>query len=186
MLTGSEILKRHKRGEIEITDFNLSRLNPNSYNLRLGNKFLFFENPDSIVIDSKVKPKMKEVTASEKEGIILYPRRLYLASTMETTWAKDLIPCISGRSSFARLGVQIHQTAGFGDIGVRLKWTLEITVVHPTRLYPGQEICQIYFEEPTGDTTLLYNGKYQNSEDVIPSRLFMDVINDRLCPKHDF
>ena len=42
MITGSEILKRVKEGTIQITDFDMKRLNPNSYNLRIGDKIGYY------------------------------------------------------------------------------------------------------------------------------------------------
>lgn len=184
LLTGNEIERLVKTGEIEISDFDSSRLNPNSYNLRLADTIGYYpmtkyhvkrENGDIVYyLDSGRKNDFETLKIPE-DGIILTPGILYLANTMETTCANDLIPCISGRSSFARLGMQIHQTAGFGDIGVRLKWTLEITVVHPIRLYAGQEICQIYFEKPDGQVAMWYNGKYQNSGTVVPSKSYVDI-----------
>lgn len=183
MLTGEEIKRLISTGDIEITDFNESRLNPNSYNLRLADEIGYYpmteyfdenENGKTIYyLDSK-KENTMEVVKIPDNGIILVPGILYLAKTMERTYAKDLIPCISGRSSFARLGVEVHRTAGFGDIGVDLNWTLEITVVHPVVIYKEQEICQIYFEKPDGNTGIQYNGKYQNSRDVIGSRSYLD------------
>ena len=184
MLTGDEIKKLVKSGDIRISDFDESRLNPNSYNLRISDEIGYYPLTEHSIVneagktiyylDSKKENEMEIVKIPEKEGIILMPGMLYLAKTMEKTYAKDLIPCISGRSSFARLGVEIHRTAGFGDIGVDLNWTLEITVVHPVAIYAGQEMCQIYFEKPDGETHIQYNGKYQNSTEIIGSRSFMD------------
>ena len=200
MLTGQEILNLVNNGEIRITPFNEKQLNPNSYNLKIGDTISyypsvletfekpFFEKednnkciPDIMIhrnfedtyLDSKRDNYLKTVKIPE-DGIILKPGILYLANTEETTYAGNLIPCLSGRSSFARLGMEIHRTAGFGDIGVDLQWTLEITVVHPLKIYPHQEICQIYFEKPDGDTNIKYNGKYQNSKGTIGSRSFLD------------
>lgn len=192
MLTGMEILKRVKEGTIQISDFSEARLNPNSYNLRLGNTFMIYSldqyktyqtmedftqyDSTSWYLDSKQPNNVIQFRADEK-GIILFPNKLYLASTMEKTWAKDLIPCISGRSSYARLGIEIHKTAGFGDVGYASTWTLEIEVTHPVRVYPEQEICQIYFEEPTGDTTMTYTGKYQDFSGVAASKSYLDFEN---------
>ena len=42
MLTGPEIVKEHFAGNISIEPFNLLQVNPNSYNLKLGNKLLVY------------------------------------------------------------------------------------------------------------------------------------------------
>ena len=52
---------------------------------------------------------------------------------------------LEGRSSIGRLGVFIHVTAGFGDVGFKGYWTLEIFCVQPVRIYAGVEVCQNVF-----------------------------------------
>jgi dCTP deaminase len=54
------------------------------------------------------------------------------------------------------------------------KWTLEMTVVHPLIIYPNMEICQIYYNEITGDPDITYKGKYQNQQDVVESKMYQD------------
>ena len=44
---------------------------------------------------------------------------------------------IEGRSSVGRLGLFVHVTAGFGDVGFCGYWTLEMFAVQPVRIYPG-------------------------------------------------
>ena len=109
-----------------------------------------------------------------ENGFILYPGALYLGTTMERTFTEKYVPMISGRSSIGRLGIDIHKTEGFGDIGFDGKWTLEIVATVPVLVYPGMEICQIYFESPEGPTGIKYHGRYQNQEDVERSRFFLD------------
>lgn len=170
MLTGAEIIRLHNEGIIQISDFDESRVNPNSYNLRLSNELLIYKND---VIDTKKDNETEKIIIPES-GYVLHPHVLYLGSTIERTYAGNLIPCISGRSSVARCGIEIHRTAGFGDVGFDGTWTLEITVVHPVRIYPGQELCQIYFEYPDGETSIHYKGKYQNQSGPVASRFYKD------------
>ena len=170
MLTGAEIIRQHNEGIIQISDFDESRVNPNSYNLRLSNELLIYKND---VIDTKKDNETEKIIIPES-GYVLQPHVLYLGSTIERTYAGNLIPCISGRSSVARCGIEIHRTAGFGDVGFDGTWTLEITVVHPVRIYPGQELCQIYFEYPDGETSIHYKGKYQNQSGPVASRFYKD------------
>lgn len=170
MLTGAEIIRLHNEGVIQISDFDESRVNPNSYNLRLSNELLIYKND---VIDTKKDNETEKIIIPES-GYVLQPHVLYLGSTIERTYAGNLIPCISGRSSVARCGIEIHRTAGFGDVGFDGTWTLEITVVHPVRIYPGQELCQIFFEYPDGETSIHYKGKYQNQSGPVASRFYKD------------
>ena len=85
---------------------------------------------------------------------------------MEYTETYGYVPKIDGRSTTGRLGIIVHITAGFGDNGFKGKWTLEITVTHPVIVYPGMEIGQLYYETIEGDTSMSYNGKYQNQQGV--------------------
>jgi dCTP deaminase len=65
----------------------------------------------------------------------------------------------------ARLGIESHISAGFGDIGFVGNWTLEITVVHPIKIYPGMRIGQVYFHEVSQKHNLpqyRYKGKYKH------------------------
>lgn len=106
-----------------------------------------------------------------EEGYVLRPGLLYLGETEEYTETYGLIPNIDGRSTMGRLGIEIHRTAGFGDNGFKGKWTLEITVTHPVIVYPGMEIGQIYYETIDGDSSMTYNGKYQNQEGVVAAKV---------------
>lgn len=176
MLTGAEIRDRVRKDEIYITDFDESRLNPNSYNLRLSDTLMVYDTSD--VLDVKKDNEIKLISIPD-EGYVLEPGILYLASTIEITKCYDLIPCIDGRSSIGRLGIFTHVTAGFGDIGFAGKWTLEITVVHPIRIYKGMEICQIYFEEPCGSTEIKYKGKYQYQDNPIKSKIYEEFSDNK-------
>ncbi len=81
---------------------------------------------------------------------------------------------LEGRSSIGRLGMFIHVTAGFGDVGFSGFWTLEIFVIQPLRIYPGVEICQIYYHSIDGEYDYYKSGKYQNNSEIQPSLLFKD------------
>lgn len=82
---------------------------------------------------------------------------------------------IEGRSSIGRMGISIHTTAGFGDIGFEGYWTLEISVIKPVIIYPFIEICQIYYCEVSGDIEKVYKGKYSNSKDIIISKIYEEI-----------
>lgn len=170
MLSGSEIKKRLNK-EIFISDFDESRLNPNSYNLRLHNELLVY---DEEVLDMKKQNKTKRIIIPE-EGYVLHPGILYLGRTVETTRTEgNIVPTLEGRSSTGRLGLQVHQSASLGDVNFNGAWTLEITCVHPIRIYPNSPICQICYHELIGSDEIKYNGKYQNSTDINASKMFKD------------
>jgi dCTP deaminase len=81
---------------------------------------------------------------------------------------------LEGRSSIGRLGLFVHVTAGFGDVGFSGFWTLEIFCVQPIRIYAGVEICQIYYHSIEGEYELYKSGKYQNNTGIQPSLLYKD------------
>ena len=169
ILSGKEIA-RHMGEAIFIEPFDPRRLNPNSYNLTLHNELLVYENR---LLDMKMENPVEQLTIPE-EGLVLQPDRLYLGRTQEFTRTENFVPMLEGRSSVGRLGLFIHVTAGFGDVGFAGYWTLEIFCVQPIRIYPGVEICQIYFHDIRGDYEPYRSGKYQNNTGIQPSLLYKD------------
>lgn len=169
ILSGKEI-QRHMGKDIVIQPFDPKRLNPNSYNLSLHNQLLVYENR---LLDMKVPNPVKTLTIPES-GLVLEPDKLYLGRTNEFTQTDRFVPMLEGRSSVGRLGLFIHVTAGFGDVGFAGYWTLEIFCVQPIRIYPNVEICQIYYHDIQGDYDLYQSGKYQNNTGIQPSLLYKD------------
>ncbi|NFT93754.1 dCTP deaminase [Clostridium botulinum] len=169
ILSGKEILK-HIGEDIIIEPFSEERINPNSYNLTLFNELLVYKND---TLDMKV-PNETEKLIIPEEGLLLEPGKLYLGRTNEFTQTNKYVPMLEGRSSTGRLGLFIHVTAGFGDIGFAGYWTLEIFCVQPIRIYPNTEICQIYYHNIDGEYDLYNSGKYQNNNGIQPSLMYKD------------
>ncbi len=169
ILSGKEIEKRLGE-DIIIKPYTKSQINPNSYNLRLANELLVYNEP---TLDMKHKHTATELVIPE-EGLVLQPNKLYLGRTVEYTETHNLVPMLEGRSSIGRLGLFIHVTAGFGDVGFKGYWTLEIFCIHPIRIYPNVEICQIYYHSILGDTEEYQSGKYQNNKSIQTSMLYKD------------
>lgn len=170
ILTGNEIRAR-LGGDVVIDPFEERLLNPNSYNLRLHDELLVYEE---IVLDMRRPNRFRRYTIPP-EGFILNPNQLYLGRTIERTETHNLVPMLEGRSSVGRLGLFVHVTAGFGDVGFCGYWTLEMFAVQPVRVYPGVPICQIFYHEICGDVTEYCSEKYQNNRDIQPSLLFKEM-----------
>ena len=170
ILSGKEINKQVENGVIRIDPFNTDQLNPNSYNLRLHSDLLVY---DSNVLDMKEKNTTSPLTIPE-DGLLLEPQKLYLGRTIERTATDKYVPMLEGRSSVGRLGLFIHITAGFGDIGFDGFWTLEIFCVQPIKIYSALEICQIFYHTIDGDYDLYQSKKYQGNQGVQPSKLYKD------------
>ena len=171
ILSGNEIARR-MGSDIVIEPYDPARLNPNSYNLSLHDELLVYES-DSL--DMKLENKTRLV-AIPPEGLVLEPNRLYLGRTREYTRTENLVPMLEGRSSTGRLGLFVHVTAGFGDVGFAGYWTLEIFCIQPIRIYAGVEICQIYYHTIEGDYEPYRSGKYQNNTGIQPSLLYRDFL----------
>lgn len=171
ILTGHEIKMQQAGGGLKISPFNEAQLGPNSYNLRLAPELMVYTEA---VLNPKQDNRTRTIIIPE-DGYVLKPGRLYLAKTMEWTESRDFVPKLEGRSSIGRLGLAIHVTAGFGDVGFCGNWTLELECVQPVRVYPGMEICQVSYHTVDGEIVERYNGKYQGSKDVVASRIWREM-----------
>ena len=169
ILSGKEI--RNKLGnEIVIEPYNEGQLNPNSYNLRLHNELLVYENN---MLDMKKENKANKLIIPP-EGLVLETGKLYLGRTVEYTKTDSYVPMLEGRSSIGRLGLFVHITAGFGDVGFSGYWTLEMFCVQPIKIYPEVEICQVFYHSIEGNYEKYRSNKYQNNTGIQPSLLFKD------------
>jgi len=173
ILTGDEI-RKHMGGDIVIEPFDESLLNPNSYNMRLHDELLVYEE---VVVDMKKRNRFSRFSIPQ-DGFVLEPGRLYLARTLERTETHNLVPMIEGRSSVGRLGLFVHVTAGFGDVGFRGFWTLEMFAVQRVRIYPGVPICQIFYHTLQGAVHEYDSDKYQNNADIQPSLFYKELAPD--------
>ena len=112
VLSGKEIENQYRKGNIFISEFSKERLNPNSYNLRLHDELMIY---DELYLDMKRELRTQTIQIPEG-GYILQPGKLYLGRTEEYTQTDGFVPMLEGRSSVGRLGIYIHVTAGFGDV----------------------------------------------------------------------
>lgn len=147
ILSGKEIAKQLNKS-IFIEPFDEKQLNPNSYNLKLHNELLVYSQNQ---LDMKM-PNATDKIIIPESGLLLEPNKLYLGRTKEYTKTDNYVPMLEGRSSIGRLGMFIHVTAGFGDVGFAGFWTLEIFVIQSLIIYPDVEICQLYFHSIEGNT----------------------------------
>ncbi len=155
ILSDSEILKCIDEGTIVIEPFDRERLGTNSYDVRLGAALATYRDP---VLDAKKHNEVDHFTIPE-EGIVLEPGKTYLGVTQEYTETHAHVPFLEGKSSVGRLGIDIHATAGKGDVGFCNHWTLEISVHQPVRVYAGMPIAQLIYFEVQGDIIQYYNKK---------------------------
>lgn len=155
ILSGSEIVRQVAQGNIIIDPFEPQRVNPNSYNYRLGGFLMEVEKEVSI----------RHVSLDERpyvipeEGVSLRPGRVYLGHTMEVIGSNKFVPSLIGRSSLGRLGLFLQLSADLGNLGAAHQWTLELTCVQPVIIYPGMVVGQVSFWVPVGEICE-YKGQY--------------------------
>ncbi len=155
ILSDTEILRHIGEGSIVIKPFDKNNLGTNSYDVRLSKFLAVYENFE---LDAKAHNEITEVVIPE-EGFVLQPGILYLGVTEEYTESHKHVPFLEGKSSVGRLGIDIHATAGKGDVGFCNTWTLEISCVQPVRVYAGMPIGQLIYFEVSGEIINYYNKK---------------------------
>lgn len=170
ILTGKEI-ERRLGNDIIIEPYVAEQLNPNSYNLRLHNELLIYKGD---ILDPKENNETETLVIPE-EGLVLEPGQLYLARTLEYTETQGLVPMILGRSSVGRLGITVHITSGFGDVGFCGYWTLQLICVKKVRIYPNMKICQIFYHNVLGEYDNYSSKKYQGSTKIMSSQLYKEL-----------
>lgn len=144
-----------EKGLIKVEPFRSSCLGTNSYDVHLGKTLAMY---DSEVLDAKAHNTIKSFEIPE-EGFVLMPDKFYLGVTEEYTETLAHVPFLEGKSSVGRLGIDIHATAGKGDVGFCNYWTLEISVKQPVRVYGGMPIGQLIYFEIKGEINNMYNKK---------------------------
>ena len=155
ILTDVKIKEAIEKGEILIEPYRPACLGTNSYDVHLGKYLAVYE---SQVLDAKSHNTVNHFEIPE-DGFVLQPGELYLGVTEEYTETHTTVPFLEGKSSIGRLGIDIHATAGKGDVGFCNTWTLEISCVKPVRVYAGMPIGQLIYFKVDGDIENYYNKK---------------------------
>ncbi|MEY4616086.1 MAG: deoxycytidine triphosphate deaminase [Pseudomonadota bacterium] len=155
ILADSQILEAMTKGLIKVEPFRPECLGSNSYDVHLGPILGTYRDK---VLDAK-KHNAITLFTIPPEGYVLQPDELYLGVTLEYTETHAHVPFLEGKSSVGRLGIDIHATAGKGDVGFCNYWTLEISVKKPVRVYTGMPIGQLIYFEVQGTVKTSYNVK---------------------------
>lgn len=155
-LTDKDIKSAIDLGDITISDFDESRLQPASYDVLLGNKFIVTDSFETPFVDPhrKVMPKTHEIDIEDDGEFILHPGVTVLGTLKDYAGSRKYLVQISGKSSLARVGLMIHNTAGIINPGHFLHVTLELTNLNavPIILRPGMEIAQLLFSILSSET----------------------------------
>jgi dCTP deaminase len=179
ILVDRQIISYVESGHIGIDPFDTKRVQSNSYDLLLSDSFLYqpISGDKEYIVDPRSMESINEVFVPlQYDKYILTPGEFILGATMEKiTLPSDVVACVEGVSSIARLGIEIHLTGGWIDAGFSGTITLEIVNNnrYMVRLYAGMRICQIVFfqtEHARFPYNLRRSSKYMNQELATLSR----------------
>lgn len=150
-LSDNDIERAVKDGEIVLEPFDTQRLQPASYDILLGNRFLLSEQHKSSYIDpvKKVFPETREVVLKDDEEFVLHPGVTVLGFSRDYFGSDKYLIHLNGKSSLARIGLVVHNTAGLVNPGHYLNIVFELynTNIIPIVLRPNMPIGQLTFSE---------------------------------------
>lgn len=168
-LVDKDIKKAVKSKKIRIDDFDEARLNPVSYDILLGNKFIVNKEFKSKIIDpvNKIFPETEEIVIEDNGEFILHPGHSVLGLSHDFFGSDEFLIQLGGKSSLARIGLMIHNTAGVINPGHYLNIVLELTNQNtlPIILRPKMPIGQIVFSKMSGTPSNNYKhvGRFANN-----------------------
>lgn len=145
-LSDVSILAAMESGQISITPWNESLLQPASVDLTLGTSWLTPLYTDIVSVKLRDAP-YSEIDA---QSIDLHPGQFILATTEEVvSVGTTLAAKFEGKSSLGRMGLMTHVTAGFIDPGFSGQITLELYNCGPwvLQLDAGIKIGQLVFTD---------------------------------------
>lgn len=163
------------------------QLGPSSMDLRLGEEFVIFHRHKIQAIDvTNLKNGFKDISEKVKvtreEGFVIHPGEFCLGTTVEHVKIPTrYVVRMEGRSSWGRIGLIVHATAGYVDPGFEGQLTLELHNVspYPIVLRPLERICQIVFEKMNSEPEIPYSkkkdSKYSNQRSATESRIHKEI-----------
>src|SRR3989344_3072223 len=118
-LSDNDIVKAVKKGEIILEPFSESQLQPVSYDIKLGNKFIDNDESSTHFVDParKIFAKTHEKEVADGEEFVLHPGISVLGTSKEFFGSDIYLIQIGGKSSLARVGLMVHNTAGIINPG---------------------------------------------------------------------
>lgn len=177
MLSNVEIREAIESGEIRIEPFRPANVQPASYDLTLGRGFtMFYEESGCGLVDPFHEDTYPRHFDSRGDGFCVPAKRGFtLGHTVEVVTLGDGVSSqVGGKSSLARLGLEVHLTAGHIDPGFSGSITLEIVNNGPSPIWltAGMPIGQITFTRLGTPANPPYAGKYIGAASVQTSRYY--------------
>jgi dCTP deaminase len=170
ILSKKSIFEEIEKGNILISPFHESQLTPNGYDLHLGKMLAVFTGGHKIDPKEDIRDRFQFIEIPP-EGYVLEPFQFVLGVTAEYTETRNHVPVMEGKSTNARMGLEPHFCAGFGDVGFKGNWTLELRATRPIVLYAGMPIGQLVYHtitEQTDGDGYDVKGSYNNAPEETP------------------
>lgn len=164
----------------------LAQIGPSSLDVRLGVGFKVPVTSHLPSIDPYSKPSvaaqyMREIELPIGKPLYLHPGEFVLASTLEYIHVPRDLGCrLEGRSSWGRMGLLVHATAGFIDPGYSGNLTFELFNAGrlPIELKPGSRMAQLCFMSMSNTPRIPYDlrpeSKYNRLLTAESSRIWRD------------
>lgn len=172
VLSDIDIIDRIANGYLVIDPYEEDNVEPASVDLRLGDDHKLVRSkyiPDgNSIVDPSTEANDELIYDELESPLIVSPGAFILTTTLERVEIPDdMVAHVLGRSSLGRLGISVHQTAGYIDPGFKGQITLELSNhgPAPVKLRPGDRIGQIVFEELSSPAINPYGhekSQYQN------------------------
>ena len=158
-----------KTGDIVLDPFDKKRLQPASYDIRLGNKFIVNDSHMTTAIDPVrgLYPKAIEIDVADGDSFVLHPGVSILGYSKERFGSDKYMIEVNGKSSLARIGLLVHNSASLVNPGHFLNIALELCNLNnvPIILRPGMEIAQLTFSTLSRETKRNYKNTGRYSTD---------------------
>lgn len=172
-------IKRYAMKQHMVDPYEDFLLQPASYDVRLNHMLRVPKRhslcPIDLIEPETIRNRTEEYDLEKEGGFALYSGRFVLGSTIESVKVPhNIVGRIEGKSSIARLGLQIH-CAGYLDPGFHGNVTVELVNFFdsPIILRPGVPIAQLSFEYMSSKAQNPYSktrNHYQDSEGVVDSK----------------
>lgn len=165
-LSDVDIKEAVRRGDIVLEPFHRKALQPASYDIKLGNKFIVNDPHTTSYIDpvKGIHPNTREIDVEDGESFMLHPGVSILGYSKERFGSEKYLIEVNGKSSLARIGLLVHNSAGLVNPGHYLNIALELCNLNnvPIVLRPDMEIAQLTFSPLSSRSAQSYQetGRY--------------------------
>lgn len=162
-LSDTDIHAAIKADDITLEPFDKKRLQPASYDIKLGNTFIVNDPHTTSFIDpvKGIHPNTHSVEVADGETFVLHPGVSILGYSKEYFGSERYLIEVNGKSSLARIGLLVHNSAGLVNPGHFLNIALELCNLNnvPIILRPGMEIAQLTFSPLSSEAKQDYKEK---------------------------